>query len=151
MKKYALLFILPLLLPSCFQDEEDFLFQGLFVEFDAVTYALDPATFSIPLDDGQGEVAAQINLVGEHQSADQEITFSIDPASTAVEGEHFTLDDLTTVIPANSSFGDITFTVLNAGLPAGERVTLTLVLDGNERIEPMENYRKQTYIIQSTE
>lgn len=147
MKNYVLLFILVLLLTSCFQNEEDFLFQGLYVEFDAVTYALDPSTFSIPLDDGQGEVAAQINLVGEHQNNDQEIAFSIDPESTAVEDEHFTLDELTTVIPANSSFGDITFTVLNADLPAGESVSLTLVLDGNDRLEPSENYRRQTYVI----
>jgi len=143
MKKYTLLFILPLLLPSCFQDEEDFLFQGLYVEFDAVTYALDPSTFSIPLDDGQGEVAAQINLVGEHQNTNQDIAFSVDPASTAVEGEHFTLDDQTTVIPANSSFGTISFTVLDANLPAGESVSLTLVLDGNDRLEPSENYPRQ--------
>jgi len=151
MKKNILILLSITVLTGCFQTEEDFLFRGLFVEFDAVTYAIDPSTFSIPLDDGQGEVAAQINLVGAHLDSDAIIGFTVDPTSTAVEGQHYTLAERTATIPAGTSFGEAVFSVIDAGIPAGESVTLTLVLQGSERIEPMKNYRRQTYIIYGSE
>ena len=151
MKIFILIRLCTTALTGCFQDEEDFLFRGLFVEFNAVTYALDPSTFSIPLTDGQGQMAAQINLVGAHLDRDATIAFMVDPNSTAVEGQHYTIEERMATIPAGSSFGEAVFTVSDGGIPAGESVRLTLVLEGNERIEPMENYRRQTYIIYGTE
>lgn len=142
-----ILFIAIFIFSSCFQEKEDFLFKGLFVEFDAVSLAPEPENFQILLEDGQGRVTAQVNLVGPHQDTDQTIGYHLASASTAEEGKHCDLNGQTFMIPAHSSFGYIEFDVMEAAIPAGESVVLTLVLEGNERIPPSENYKQQTYVI----
>ena len=134
-------------LTACFQEKEDFLFRGLFVEFNAVSLSPQPESFVIPLPDSFGLVQAQVNLVGVHQSADETLSFSVAPESTAVPAKHYDLTTNTFVLPANSSFATIEFDILDAGIPSGETVELTLVLEGNERIRPSENYKRQTYLI----
>jgi len=63
----------------------------------------------------------RVNLVGPQKSTPINVTFTIDPASTAVAGTHYSL--LTTgsvTIPANKSFGYIYFEVIDDKILPGE-------------------------------
>ena len=145
MRKLIILFIL--ILSACFEQKEDFYFQGLFVEFNEVSLAPSPATFFIPMDDGAGTISVQVNLVGAHQDADQSIAFSVAPESTAQPEKHYHLAGGAFTIPAASSFGYIELTILDGDIPAGESVELSLILEGNDHIRPSENYKEQRYVI----
>lgn len=63
----------------------------------------------------------RVNLVGAQRSTDTNVSFVIDPTSTAVAGTHYTL--ITTgslVIPAKKNFGFIYFNVLPQKINVGE-------------------------------
>lgn len=75
----------------------------------------------------------RVNLVGPQRSTPINVTFAIDPASTAVAGTHYALITTSSVtIPANSSFGYIYFEVIDDNIKPGEIWKLKFSLTGND-------------------
>ncbi len=133
-------------LTSCFEEDVERHFEGAFLEFAEVALDRTPDDFQSNVDDGAGALTTEVNLVGAQRGAALTVTYTIDPESTAVEGTHFATPG-TLSIPANSSFGDCEVTILDGNIPAGESVTLILVLQESEGIAPSENFRRFTYVI----
>jgi hypothetical protein len=144
--KYLSIISISFVFTSCFRDTKAVFDTLYYVEFqDAVI--LSPAlTKTYPIQavaNGAGVLTRRINLVGRQKSAEETITFTVDPESTAKEGVHFSLDGGTAKIPANSSFGDVKVNILKAPAAAGTNVVLVLKLEGNGGdIKPNENYKK---------
>ena len=75
----------------------------------------------------------RVNLVGPQRSTPINVTFAIDPASTAVAGTHYALITTGSVtIPANKSFGYIYFEVIDDNIKPGEIWKLKFSLTGND-------------------
>lgn len=98
-----------------------------------------------------GQIKLRVNLVGAQTAADRSIPFNVVATekdatgadlvvTTAVEGTHFTIASKTIVVPANSSFGDITINVLNAGASTTTRDIVLELTDGN--LKASANYKK---------
>ena len=87
-----------------------------------------------------GTIKFRVNLVGAQYATDQTLNYQVVAGeSTAVAGTHYTTGT-SFVIPANSSFGEITVVIVNPGV-AGTAKTLVLELLGNDKIKPSENYK----------
>jgi hypothetical protein len=158
MKKYfyILLAFLALTQTSCFRDPEVVYDGPTVVEFNQAIVPGAPTSFPIiNVNNGGGDVSTRVNLVGPQQSVDQTILYRVDPVrTTAKEGLHYALKDKvgengSFVIPANRSFADCVFTVLQAPRNAGASVVVTLELLGNAdgSIKPSENYKRLTFRI----
>ncbi|MGY6522878.1 MAG: DUF4843 domain-containing protein [Mongoliitalea sp.] len=88
-----------------------------------------------------GTVTLRVNFVAPQRANDETITYRVvEDESTAVAGTHFNATG-TAVIPANSSFADVTIQILDPGATSGSRV-LVLELEGNNTIQPSERYKK---------
>jgi len=75
----------------------------------------------------------RVNLVGPQRATPVNVTFAIDPASTAVAGTHYSMITAGSVtIPANSSFGFIYFEVIDDNILPGEIWKLKFSLTGND-------------------
>ncbi|HMQ00946.1 MAG TPA: DUF4843 domain-containing protein [Cyclobacteriaceae bacterium] len=134
------------------------LFEDAYVEFDAAvwnnpavgqTYPLlnrvpvqgAATTTAAPLiTRTTGTVPLRINLISPQLPTDQTFGITVDAASTAQSGVHYTVPASVT-IPANSSFGTINVTILDPGATAGS-VSLILELTGNNEVQVAENYKK---------
>jgi hypothetical protein len=89
-----------------------------------------------------GTIRFRVNLVGRQSSSDQTINYRVvQSETTAVQGTHYTTPG-TFVIPANSSFGEVTINVLNPGVSSSTPVILVIELVGNDGIAPSENYKR---------
>jgi hypothetical protein len=95
-----------------------------------------------------GTVKLRVNLVGPHRATDEVLQYRVmtdvtptSPNALAVSGTHFTTSGSVT-IPAGSSFGEITITVINPGAASSTPREVHLELLGNENIKPSENYKK---------
>ncbi len=87
-----------------------------------------------------GNISFQLNLVGAQTGSDRTVAVSVvSTGTTAVAGTHYTLPASVT-IPANSSFGILTVTVLNPGATSGTR-DLIIQIDGGTDVKPSENYK----------
>ena len=89
---------------------------------------------------------ATVQLIGPHQDTDVTINFEIDTEnSTAVEGVHFEVGGRSTVLPANSSFAQITVTAIEENID-DERPEVVITLLGNDTgdVIAAENYRTFT-------
>lgn len=149
--KLVALAAMTLLLQSCFEDDADKIFRASLIEFDETSFAQNPTTFSEELREDSRKASAKVNLVGAQREVDLVLNFSIDPASTAVEGINYTFDATTFTIPANSSVGYITVNVVDSPMnETSDPVTLILVLEGNEEITASENYKRFTWEITGT-
>ena len=135
--------------------------MGSNVEFDAATYNANAAGLTYPfmtrvpvygavsstanspaLTRLSGDVKLRVNLVGAQRSSETKVTYQVVTAeSTAAAGTHFTTLSGTTTIPANSSFGFITVSVLNPGATTGTK-DLVLQLTNNESVTANVNYAK---------
>jgi len=113
-----------------------------------------------------GTMTIRVNLVGAIASVDREVGYKLIPISTsvptvsfrkktpscanytltlsdAVEGTHFTVPTGKKItIPANSSFGFLTITILNAGATAGAARVIGLELDESGSLKPNVNYSR---------
>ena len=158
MKKYfyILLAFVALTQTSCFRDPEVIYDGPTVVEFNAAIVPNAPIAFPIiNVNNGAGDVFARVNLVGAQKTADQTILYRVDPVrTTAKEGLHYSLsnkvgDNGSFVIPANRSFADCGFAVLQAPRDAGASVYVVLELLGTAdgSIKPSENYKRLTYRI----
>lgn len=88
-----------------------------------------------------GTVTLRVNFVAPQRSSDETITYRVvTEGTTAVRGTHFNVSG-TAVIPANSSFADVTIQVLNPGVASATPVDLVLELEGNATIQPSEKYK----------
>lgn len=98
-----------------------------------------------------GTIRFRVNLITAQQPVDQTISYRVVATekdatgadvtvTTAVSGTHYTTTG-TFVIPANSSFGELTIQVLNPGATTGTR-DLVLELVGNDNVKPSVNYSK---------
>jgi hypothetical protein len=102
------------------------------------------ANFSDPLlTRSSGNFQLRVNLVGPQRSSDVVVTYAVDAAATtAVPGTHYAALGGTVTIPANSSFGYIPVSIINAAPAPGTTVDLVVTLrsaDGGARIS--ENYK----------
>ena len=89
-----------------------------------------------------GTFTVRVNLVGPQRSAATDFTYTVNAASTAVAGTHFTALSGTGSIPANSSFGFITINVINPGVSSSTPAVLILELTNNANFTTSVNYAK---------
>lgn len=88
-----------------------------------------------------GTVNLRVNLVGKQRPSDEIITYSVvTDGTTAAAGKDYNAPG-TLTIPAGSSFGTLTVTVLNTGKIGGS-VDLLLQVVGNDEIGSSANYNK---------
>jgi hypothetical protein len=152
-------------LSSCIKNE-DTVWTGLQVEFDAAAYHTKSGGFPFPLlnrvPTGYGRalgtldpvlttintpdtIRMRINLVGAQQSTPQTVALKVSSTyTTAVAGTHFDLIDTQVIIPANSSFGIARWVIRNPGVPpVGSPTTVQVVFEllGNATLAPSENFK----------
>ncbi|WP_131537845.1 DUF4843 domain-containing protein [Pedobacter nototheniae] len=154
-KIYLILFT-GLILASC-NKNKDYLFTDTLVEWDASAYNANASGLTYPIltrmpgygraaistdptiTRSSGTVTFRVNLVGAQRSTDTNISYVVNSASTAIAGTHYVAPSGTFTIPANSSFGYVTITILNPGASTAGAKTLILDLTGNAEISPSAN------------
>jgi len=162
MKQFLKLFFISglVVLSSCIKQDDKAYDGGPKVEFDAAvlnapaTGKTFPILTRVPLygvsqtganpaiTRTSGTIRFRVNLVGPQASTDRTINYTVvQSESTAVQGTHYTTPG-TLVIPANSSFGELTINVLNPGVSSPTPVILVIELTGNDGIAPSENYKR---------
>lgn len=126
MKKIIFSFLalsLLIMLDSCSKNEQ-VTFDGEFIQL--------PATFSGDyerVNDGMGVPSGfTVRLAGAQKSSPINYNFEIDPASTAIENLHYTVDATSGTIPANSNVGEMPVTILDDNINPGEVLTIIVVL-----------------------
>ena len=146
-------------LGSCIKNEP-ILFQGSFAEFDATvlntpaagaTYPLlvrvpafgfAVATANPSITRASGAIGFRINLASAQFATDQVLNVSVvTDKTTAIASTHYTIP-ATVTIPAKSSYGTLTVTVVNTGVSSLTPVDLVLQIDGNDQVKPSENYKR---------
>lgn len=154
-KLYLALLVIGVSTVSCFDDHKE-LFKKTQIEFeDAVLRARATGEIFpiINLERASGSPAYQVNLVGKHLAQPQEISYSLDEvparlldATTirAVEGVHFTLNGNSITFPEQVSISSFSGFKILSDFPARPGMTALFIikLDGNEIIEPAENFRR---------
>jgi hypothetical protein len=148
-----------LFLTGCVKNELT-VFTGAVVEFDAASWNANAAGLTYPmmtrvptfnaatptsaasLTRATGTVTLRVNLVGAQRSTDTDFDFVVAGESTATAGTHFTAFTGKGTIPANSSFGTITITILNTGVSSTTARDLVLQLVDNSSIKASVNYAK---------
>jgi hypothetical protein len=89
---------------------------------------------------------ANVQLIGPHQDSDIIVNFEIDTEnSTAVEGVHFEVNGRSAVLPANSSFAQITVTAIEENIDNTRPVVvITLLGDDSGEVVAAKNYKTLT-------
>jgi hypothetical protein len=94
-----------------------------------------------------GSIKFRVNLVGAQQPTEQTLNVKVVASPTlplgvdpAVAGTHFTVP-ATIVIPANSSYGEVTITVIDPGVSSATPVGFVIEIEGNATVKPSENYK----------
>ena len=148
-----------LFLTGCIKNELTTL-NGSFVEFDATTWNANAAGITYPfltrvpitnaatpssqplLTRQTGSITLRVNLVGAQKSTATDFdVIVVAGESTAIAGTHYTAIAGKGSIPANSSFGTVTVTILDPGATTGTR-DLVLQLVNNASISASLNYSK---------
>lgn len=151
-----------LLLAACIKNKE-VVFTGGVVEFDAASWNANAVGVTYPiltrvppfsravsttidpaLTKNSGTIKVRVNLVGPQKSTDTEVTYEVVSASTtAVAGVHYAALPGKVIIPANSSFGDISIQILSpTTTPPPSSVDLVLQLNGGTGLPANPNYNK---------
>lgn len=161
MKKIiSALFLMLVLLTGCVKNELTTYTATGKVEWDATTWNANAAGLTYPmlvkvpvpgivtpasqpnLTRSTGTVSLRVNLVGAQSKTDTNFDYIVAASeSTAVAGKHYAAITGKGVIPANSSFGTVTVTILNPGAGTGS-VDLVLQLVDNASIAASVNYSK---------
>jgi hypothetical protein len=148
---------------SCVKNEEA-IYTGASVEFDATTWNANAAGVTYPiltrvppfaravnttvdstLNKTRGTIKIRINLVGPQKSTPTEVTYQVlQSATTAVAGTHYVALPGKLTIPANASFADIDLQLINnPAPPPPASVDLVLELTGaNNGATINPNYNK---------
>ena len=148
-----------LFLTGCVKNELT-VYKGSLVEFDAATWnanstgltypmmtrvpAVNAATGSTAasLTKATGTVSLRVNLVGAQRSTATTFNYVVASESTAVAGTHYTAPTGTGTIPAFSSFGTVTITILSPAASSATPVDLVLQLVNSADINVSTNYAK---------
>lgn len=143
---YSVLAIALLATYSCSENEQP-LFTGEFLQMVAST----PTEFSYPrTTDGMGVPSGfQVSLAGALRSNATNYSFEIDPASTAVDGLHYTLDSNSGSVPANATIGELPITILDDNIQPGERLTIVVNLTSAD-VTLASNFKRGEHIVQVT-
>ncbi len=145
--------------------QENYVIQGLQVEFDAASwnargagvtypilnrvppYGMPVATTDPLITRASGTIRFRVNLIGAQQSTQQTLSYSVfATGTTAVSGTHFTIPG-TIVIPPNSSFGEAVVNIINPGVSSATPVTLILQVTGNNLVKPATELNKIALVI----
>ncbi|WP_316838416.1 hypothetical protein [Pedobacter gandavensis] len=98
-----------------------------------------------------GYDSVKVQLVGPQRSADLELSYTVDPISTAIAGTHYNIPNLGKfILPANSSFGYIRVNLIPGSIPnnlTASQKKLVLNLTGNTEVPASVNYKKYTLTI----
>lgn len=141
--KYLIAIITIALAISC-NDEIPLTLQDEFLGID------NSDTQKLYLRTGSGQPSAsgiQAQLVAAHRSSPTNFTFAIDPASTAIEGLHYTVSGNSGTIPANSSYGEIPIQILPDNINPGEVLSLIVSITGGDlRVE--DGFSTATFSVQ---
>lgn len=144
---------------GCFKDIDTTFDEYRVVELETAVRTTPASGVSFPIVNvtrTTGAINNQVNLVGTHLKAPEEMTFSVDTAISqllnattvrAVEGTHYNLNGGKFTFKADTSFAFLRFNILNPGASTGRTALLVLKLDGNANIKPSENYRRVGYRI----
>jgi hypothetical protein len=145
MKKIRIYIIalIGLAMSSCIKNDQ-ITYTGSELEWDAATYNANAVGVTYPIltrvpgfgravltsdpsiTRTAGTITFRVNLVGPQSSSPITVTYTVLPGvTTAVSGTHYTTTG-TFTIPANSSFGIVTVSILNPGATSG---TVDLVLE----------------------
>jgi len=144
---------------SCVKNEE-VVWSGAVVEFDATTWNANSAGVNYPIltrvpavgrpvstaepviTKNSGTIKIRVNLVGAQRSSPTEVTYQVLPTgTTAVAGTHYTALPGKLTIPANQSYGEIDLQILaTAGTPPPASVDLILELTGGTNVTANPNY-----------
>jgi hypothetical protein len=148
-----------LFLTGCVKNELT-VYTGAVVEFDAASWNANAAGLTYPmmtrvptfnaatptsaasLTRATGTVTLRVNLVGAQRSTATDFDYVVASESTATPGTHYTAITGKGTIPANSSFGTITITILNTGVSSATARDLVLQLVDNSSIKASVNYAK---------
>jgi hypothetical protein len=159
-KIFTAIFVSALLLTSCFKDTE-ILFTKTQIEFESAVI-LARATGEIfpivSLTRASGTPPYQVNLVGRQLALAEQINFSVEEvpdrllnATTirAVEGVHYNLNGGSFSFPENASKVDFTGLSIIPDFLAesGKTALLIIRLEGNDNIQPSENFRRLAFRI----
>jgi hypothetical protein len=147
MKKIISLFslVMVFLLGSCIEQNYP-IWEGAVVEFQTAVTTAPVAGQNYPrvtvANNVQGGVVnLQVNLVARQRPNDETITYRVVPeGTTAVQGTDYNVSG-SLVIPANSSFGNLTVQIIDTGAIGGF-VDLLLELEGNANIPASQNYKR---------
>lgn len=156
----SVIFLMLVALTGCVKNELTTYTAAPKVEWDASTWNANAAGLTYPflvkvpvpgivtptaqpnLTRTTGDVSLRVNLVGAQSSSVTTFDYVVVAAeSTAVSGKHFTAITGKGTIPANSSFGTVTISILNPGATTGS-VDLVLQLVDNSGIGASVNYSK---------
>jgi hypothetical protein len=157
--KLALLTAIVVSLGSCIKNDP-ILFKESVAEFDATvlntpaTGATYPLLVRVPvfgfavaaanpaITRASGAIGFRINLASAQFDTDQVLNISVvTDKTTAIAGTHYTIPAKVT-IPAKSSYGTLTVTVVNPGVSSLTPVDLVVQIDGNDQVKPSENYKR---------
>ena len=149
-----------LFLTGCVKNELT-VFKGSVVEFDAATWNANSTGLTYPmmtrvptlnaatgstaaaLNKATGTVSLRVNLVGAQRSTATTFNYVVVASeSTAVAGTHYTALSGTGTIPAFSSFGTVTVTILSPVASSATPVDLVLQLVNSPDINVSINYAK---------
>lgn len=143
MKKLSILLLMVLFVASC-----DSIFDTGDVKksYDGPTVtAFFPLQLQTRLVNTTANVRVQ--LIGPQRTTDTTVGFSVDPASTAIAGTHYTLGTTSPVtIPTGQSEATIIINLISGSLTSGE-VRLLLNLDGAVDAPASENLKRSTVFI----
>lgn len=129
MKNFILIIALAVVLTSCFEDPgSEVLFNETFVELEAAGTSVSSRTFTFLRENIGAELplGSPILLASRPLSSAVNVTYTVDPASTAVEGLHYNIVSPTVTIPAGEFSADININVLPDNIEAGEQLNLIL-------------------------
>jgi hypothetical protein len=127
---------------SCSKIEND-IFEGQFLQVPAASQ-----NFSYDrINDGVGVPSTFfVSYAGAPTSSPVDFSFAIDPASTAIENLHYTLDGTSASIPAGEFSGDLPITILDDNINPGEVLSLIVSFTGSS-VEFLPSASETTYNI----
>lgn len=157
---HILLLTLVCAIAGCIKNEEVVYKRNPVVEFDAATWNANAAGANYPiltrvpaygrvivtadpaLTRSSGTIKVRVNLVGHQRSTDTEMTYEIMPSlTTAMPTVHYAPVTGKYIIPANSSYGEITLQILNPLTSSSTARDLALQLISGPDIYASENYK----------
>jgi hypothetical protein len=131
-------------------EESDFdkVWDGSEVEFDASTLPNGVTQNFVRLNSTQTDQAnLQVNLVGAAQTSPVTVNIEVDPASTAVQGVHYTLASTSVTIPAGQVITQLPVTVLTGNIEPTETPNLVLNITSATGAKVSVNFNSLTFRI----